>query len=183
MMSPATFAVLLRCYKQLWVAFVLQICLIRPENFGNGMISCMKICISPGIDFPVSWVELLQISRLPPPPPPRNFQRHCEKFPQIDWPEGFQSWIQLITSHSNALWSGKSCVLRMFEDGSFDSESCWNFVYSLLTTRKTYFLKKNIWGNQPSKKSHFIRVWPSNLHFYGYLKTVKWIFFSKFVIR
>ena len=59
----------------------------------------------------------------------------------------------------------------------FDNESCWNFVYSLLTTRQAYFLKKYL-GNRLSKKSHFIRVWPSNLHFYEYFKNGKMNFFQ-----
>ena len=72
----------------------------------------------------------------------------------------------------------KSYHLRISEDGSFSNESCWNLVCSLLTTRKTYFLKKKYLGNRPSKKSHFIRVWTSNLHFYGYFKNGKMNFFQ-----
>ena len=42
---------------------------------------------------------------------------------------------------------------------------------------------KKYLGNRPSKKSHFIRVSPSDLHFYGYFKNGKMNFFSKFIIR
>ena len=59
----------------------------------------------------------------------------------------------------------------------FDDENCSNFVYSLFTTRGTYFLKKYL-GNRPSKKSYFVRVWPSNLLFYGYFKNGKMNFFQ-----
>ena len=44
-----------------------------------------------------------------------------------------------------------------------------------------HFSWKKYLGNWPSKKSHFIRVWPSNLHFYGYFKSSK--IFSKCIIR
>ena len=60
----------------------------------------------------------------------------------------------------------------------FDNESYWNFVYSLLSTRKKHISWKKYLDNRPSKKSHFIRVWPSNLHFYGYFKNGKMNFFQ-----
>ena len=54
----------------------------------------------------------------------------------------------------------------------FDNRSCWNFVYGLHTTRGTHFQKKYL-GNWPFKKWHFLRVWPSNLYFYGSFKNCK----------
>ena len=37
---------------------------------------------------------------------------------------------------------------------------------------------KTYLGNRPSKKSRFIRIWPLNLHFYGYFKNGKINFFQ-----
>ena len=37
---------------------------------------------------------------------------------------------------------------------------------------------KKYLGNRPSKKSHFIRVWPSNLYLYGYFKNSQMNFFQ-----
>ena len=38
---------------------------------------------------------------------------------------------------------------------------------------------KNIWVTDLPKKSHFVRVWPSNLHFYGYPKKGTMNFFQR----
>ena len=48
-------------------------------------------------------------------------------------------------------------------------------VFPPLIERSKY--SQNL-GNRPSKKSHFIRVLPSNLHFYGYFKNIKMNFFQ-----
>ena len=83
-------------------------------------------------------------------------------------------FLKFLTLFHLSLFYDRSFPLRMFENPSFWQQklSAW-FAYD----QRNIFSEKYL-GNRPFKKSHFIRVWPWNLHFYGSFKNCKINFFQ-----
>ena len=100
----------------------------------------------------------------------------------------FTAWksyfIMIFTDKSWEITSKWFWCMRTFKNvrgWQFLTLKAAETLYIVCLPPKKHFLKKYL-GNWPSKKSHFIRIWPSNLHFYRYFKTVKWFFF-RFITR
>ena len=95
-----------------------------------------------------------------------NIEASHPKFPIIFYTDRGRIMMQYTQTIKN-VWGWQFLTMKAAE----------TLCIVCLPPGKHISLKKKL-GNRPSKKSLFIRVWPSNLHFYGCFKNGKMNFFQ-----
>ena len=89
--------------------------------------------------------------------------------------------IILCQSHKTDFKARILSWYRPYNSGLFMDVRGWQFLTieadetlcMVCLPPEEHIFRKKYLGNRPFKKSHFVRVWPSNLYFYGSFKNCK----------